>query len=61
MVMAQLNEACIIIKNSKEPPLSLTIHLTSPLVREDIEKVAAGGKFTHEDLEFIIGNSPPGR
>lgn len=61
MVTAQLNEACIIIKNSKEPPLTLTIHLTSPVVREDVEKVAAGGKLTHEDLESIIGNSSPGR
>lgn len=59
MVMAQLNEACIIIKNSKEPPLTLTIHLTSPVVREDVEKVATGGKFTHEDLECIIGYSFP--
>lgn len=61
MVTAQLNEACIVIKNSKEPPLTLTIHLTSPVVREDVEKVATRGKFTHEDLECIICNSPPGR
>lgn len=32
------------IKNTKEPPLSLTIHLTSPVVREEMEKVLAGGR-----------------
>lgn len=61
MVTAQIDEACIIIKNSKEPPLTLTIHLTSPVVREDVEKIAAGGKCTHVDLTCIVGNSPPGR
>lgn len=61
VVTAQINEACIIIKNSKEPPLTLTIHLTSPVVRADVEKAAAGGKFTHEYLKYIVGNSPPGR
>lgn len=45
VVTAKTNEACIIIKNGKVPPLTLTIHLTSPVVREDVEKVSAGGKF----------------
>lgn len=49
VVTAKTNEACIIIKNSKVPPLTLTIHLTSPVVREDVEKVSAGGKFKQKD------------
>uniref|UniRef100_H3CSC5 Interleukin enhancer binding factor 3b n=1 Tax=Tetraodon nigroviridis TaxID=99883 RepID=H3CSC5_TETNG len=49
VVTAHLNEACIIIKNSKEPPLALTIHLTSPVVREDVEKVAAGESLSVND------------
>lgn len=52
VVTAKTNEACIIIKNSKVPPLTLTIHLTSPVVREDVEKVSAGGKFKQKDLEL---------
>lgn len=39
-----VREATIVIKNSKERPLTLTIHLTSPLVREEVEKQAAGGR-----------------
>ncbi|XP_051570078.1 interleukin enhancer-binding factor 3 homolog isoform X1 [Myxocyprinus asiaticus] len=37
-----VRDACIIIKNSKEQPLTLTLHMTSPLVREEVEKQAAG-------------------
>uniref|UniRef100_A0A8C1MI05 Interleukin enhancer binding factor 3b n=1 Tax=Cyprinus carpio TaxID=7962 RepID=A0A8C1MI05_CYPCA len=37
-----IRDATIVIKNSKEPPLTLTINLTSPLVREEAEKQAAG-------------------
>ncbi|XP_061555570.1 interleukin enhancer-binding factor 3 homolog isoform X1 [Phycodurus eques] len=51
VVSQHLREACIIIKNTKEPPLTLTIHLTSPLVREDMEKAAAG--------ETLSVNDPP--
>ncbi len=40
-----IRDATIVIKNSKEPPLTLTINLTSPLVREEAEKQAAGGRF----------------
>lgn len=43
VVTQQIREASIVIKNTKEPPLTLTIHLTSPLVREEIERAAAGG------------------
>uniref|UniRef100_A0AAY4AYU9 Interleukin enhancer binding factor 3 n=1 Tax=Denticeps clupeoides TaxID=299321 RepID=A0AAY4AYU9_9TELE len=46
-----IREATIIIKNAKEPPLTLTIHLTSPIVREEAEKQAAG--------ESLSVNDPP--
>lgn len=39
-------DACIMIKSSKQPTLNLTIHLTSPVVREEAEKQATGGMFT---------------
>ncbi|XP_024141803.1 interleukin enhancer-binding factor 3 homolog isoform X2 [Oryzias melastigma] len=42
VVIQDIHEASIIIQNQKEPPLTLTIHLTSPLVREEMEKTAAG-------------------
>lgn len=47
VVTQSVKDATIVIKSSKEPPLSLTIHMTSPLVREDVEKAAAGGRFPH--------------
>lgn len=50
VVSQNIREASIIIKNTKEPPLTLTIHLTSPLVREEIERAAAGGKLLHPGL-----------
>ncbi|KAM6956978.1 interleukin enhancer-binding factor 3 homolog [Aplochiton taeniatus] len=46
-----IRQATIVIKSSKEPPLSLTIHMTSPLVREEVEKAAAG--------ETLSVNDPP--
>ncbi|KAM4531273.1 interleukin enhancer-binding factor 3 homolog isoform 2-T2 [Odontesthes bonariensis] len=51
VVTQNIHEASIVIQNTKEPPLTLTIHLTSPLVREEIEKVAAG--------ETLSVNDPP--
>ncbi|XP_015234852.1 PREDICTED: interleukin enhancer-binding factor 3 isoform X1 [Cyprinodon variegatus] len=42
IVTQNISDASIIIQNTKEPPLTLTIHLTSPLVREEIEKATAG-------------------
>ncbi|XP_027765984.1 interleukin enhancer-binding factor 3, partial [Empidonax traillii] len=42
-VIQSVGDAAIVIKNTKEPPLSLTIHLTSPVVREELEKQLAGG------------------
>lgn len=42
-IIQAVGDAAIIIKNTKEPPLTLTIHLTSPVVREELEKQLAGG------------------
>ncbi|XP_077590022.1 interleukin enhancer-binding factor 3 homolog isoform X2 [Stigmatopora nigra] len=50
-VSQHVGEASIIIENTKEPPLTLTIHLTSPLVREEMEKAVAG--------ETLSVNDPP--
>uniref|UniRef100_A0A8C7V4E2 Interleukin enhancer binding factor 3b n=2 Tax=Oncorhynchus mykiss TaxID=8022 RepID=A0A8C7V4E2_ONCMY len=46
-----IREATIVIKSTKEPPLTLTINMTSPLVREEVEKQAAG--------ETLSVNDPP--
>ncbi|XP_066564136.1 interleukin enhancer-binding factor 3 homolog isoform X4 [Amia ocellicauda] len=46
-----IREATIVIKSTKEPVLTLTIHLTSPVVREEVEKQAAG--------ETLSVNDPP--
>lgn len=48
VVTPEVSEASIVIKNTKEPPLTLTIHLTSPVVREEMEKLSAGGKLQHQ-------------
>ncbi|XP_074240733.1 interleukin enhancer-binding factor 3 isoform X6 [Saimiri boliviensis] len=50
-ILQSVDDAAILIKNTKEPPLSLTIHLTSPVVREEMEKVLAG--------ETLSVNDPP--
>ncbi|XP_006898908.1 PREDICTED: interleukin enhancer-binding factor 3 [Elephantulus edwardii] len=50
-ILQSVDDAAIVIKNTKEPPLSLTIHLTSPVVREEMEKVVAG--------ETLSVNDPP--
>ena len=42
-IIQAVGDAAIVIKNTKEPPLTLTIHLTSPVVREEMEKQLAGG------------------
>ncbi|XP_069460390.1 interleukin enhancer-binding factor 3 isoform X6 [Ambystoma mexicanum] len=41
-VIQCIHDAAILIKNAKEPPLELTIRLTSPLVREEAEKASSG-------------------
>ncbi|XP_020514006.2 interleukin enhancer-binding factor 3 homolog isoform X3 [Labrus bergylta] len=51
VVTQHIREASIVIKNTKEPPLSLTIHLTSPLVREEVERASTG--------ESLSVNDPP--
>lgn len=56
VVTQNIREASIVIQNTSEPPLTLTINLTSPLVREEIEKAAAGGKRCHLDL---VGSDRP--
>lgn len=59
VVTQNIGEASIIIKNTKEPPLTLTIHLTSPLVREEMEKAVSGGKPSHtETLTLSICGTP---
>ncbi|XP_014448353.1 interleukin enhancer-binding factor 3 isoform X4 [Tupaia chinensis] len=50
-ILQSVDDAAIVIKNTKEPPLSLTIHLTSPVVREEMEKAGAG--------ETLSVNDPP--
>ncbi|XP_053439216.1 interleukin enhancer-binding factor 3 isoform X7 [Nycticebus coucang] len=50
-ILQSVDDAAIVIKNTKEPLLSLTIHLTSPVVREEMEKVLAG--------ETLSVNDPP--
>ncbi|MEQ2257656.1 Interleukin enhancer-binding factor 3-B [Ilyodon furcidens] len=42
VVTQNILDASIIVQNTKEPPLTLTIHFTSPLVCEEIEKATAG-------------------
>lgn len=42
-VIQCIREAAIVVKSMKEPPLSLTVHLTSPVVREEAERQAGGG------------------
>lgn len=56
-ILQSVDDAAIVIKNTKEPPLSLTIHLTSPVVREEMEKVLAGGreaKTGQQDFESLV-------
>ncbi|KAI1884019.1 hypothetical protein AGOR_G00222070 [Albula goreensis] len=43
-IVQSIREASIVIKTTKEPELALTIHLTSPVVREDTEKQTSGGE-----------------
>ncbi|MBN3318146.1 ILF3 factor, partial [Atractosteus spatula] len=50
-IIQSIREAAIVIKSTKEPVLTLTIHLTSPVVREEAEKQAAG--------ETLSVNDPP--
>ncbi|XP_069783629.1 interleukin enhancer-binding factor 3 homolog isoform X3 [Narcine bancroftii] len=49
-----VQEAAIIIKNDKEEPLTLKIKLTSPLVREELEKQAAGETVTMSEPADVL-------
>ncbi|KAG8130086.1 putative Interleukin enhancer-binding factor protein [Naja naja] len=63
-IIQSVSDAAITIKNTKEPPLTLTIHLTSPVVREEMEKMLAGDQ-SSGSLSCPLGNclipSPPDR
>ncbi|XP_048847092.1 interleukin enhancer-binding factor 3 homolog isoform X2 [Brienomyrus brachyistius] len=50
-VIQCIREAAIVVKSTKEPALSLTVHLTSPVVREEVERQAGG--------ETLSGTAPP--
>jgi len=43
-VEEHVNEAAIIIRNTKEPKLTLKVILTSPLIRDEAEKKEGGTK-----------------
>ncbi|XP_067877453.1 interleukin enhancer-binding factor 3 homolog isoform X2 [Heterodontus francisci] len=49
-----IKDAAIIIKNDKEEPLTLKIKLTSPLVREELEKQAAGETVTMSEPADVL-------
>ncbi|XP_075062905.1 interleukin enhancer-binding factor 3 isoform X2 [Mixophyes fleayi] len=53
-VVPNIRESKIVIKNTKEPQLTLDIRLTSTLVREEVEKLSAGGT-----EETISVSDPP--
>lgn len=42
LVEEHVNEAAIVIRNTKEPKLTLKVILTSPLIRDEAEKKEGG-------------------
>ncbi|XP_033944561.2 interleukin enhancer-binding factor 3 homolog isoform X3 [Pseudochaenichthys georgianus] len=54
MMTQHIREASIVVTNTKEPPLTLTIHLTSPLVREEIEKGTTGESHSVNDPPDVL-------
>ncbi|KAL3054281.1 hypothetical protein OYC64_006582 [Pagothenia borchgrevinki] len=54
LMTQHIREASIVVKNTKEPPLTLTIHLTSPLVREEIEKGTTGESHSVNDPPDVL-------
>uniref|UniRef100_H0XSN8 Spermatid perinuclear RNA-binding protein n=1 Tax=Otolemur garnettii TaxID=30611 RepID=H0XSN8_OTOGA len=52
--LQSVNDAAIVMKNAREPWLSLTIHLTSPVVREEMEKVLAGETLSVNDPPHVL-------
>ncbi|XP_077326367.1 interleukin enhancer-binding factor 3 isoform X2 [Lithobates pipiens] len=53
-VLPNIREATILIKNTKEPPLTLNIRLTSTLVREEVEKMTAGETLSVSDPPDVL-------
>ncbi|NXM65863.1 ILF3 factor, partial [Serilophus lunatus] len=53
-IVQSVADAAIVIKNTKEPPLALTIHLTSPVVREELEKQLAGETLSVTDSPDVL-------
>ncbi|KAM4748057.1 interleukin enhancer-binding factor 3 isoform 2-T2 [Rhinophrynus dorsalis] len=53
-VVQNIREATIVIKNTKEPTLTLNIRLTSPLVREEVEKLSAGETISVSDPPDVL-------
>ncbi|XP_009990060.1 PREDICTED: interleukin enhancer-binding factor 3 [Tauraco erythrolophus] len=53
-IIQSVGDAAIVIKNTKEPPLALTIHLTSPVVREEMEKQSAGETLSVTDSPDVL-------
>ncbi|KAM9311384.1 interleukin enhancer-binding factor 3 isoform 2-T2 [Gastrophryne carolinensis] len=53
-VVPNIREASIIIKNTKEPQLTLAIRLTSTLVREEVEKLSAGETLSISDPPDVL-------
>lgn len=43
VITPSIQEAAIIVTSTNEPMLKLSIHLTSPVVREQVDKEASGG------------------
>ncbi|EHB05033.1 Spermatid perinuclear RNA-binding protein, partial [Heterocephalus glaber] len=46
-----VDEASIVIRNTKEPTLTLKVILTSPLIRDELEKKDGGGPGLHDPCE----------
>ncbi|XP_073443655.1 interleukin enhancer-binding factor 3 isoform X2 [Dendrobates tinctorius] len=53
-VLPNIREATIVIKNTKEPQLTLNIRLTSTLVREEVEKMSAGETLSISDPPDVL-------
>uniref|UniRef100_A0A8C5M3B3 Interleukin enhancer binding factor 3 n=1 Tax=Leptobrachium leishanense TaxID=445787 RepID=A0A8C5M3B3_9ANUR len=53
-VIQDIDEASIVIKNTKEPLLTLYIRLTSPLVREAVEKLSSGETLSVSDPPDVL-------
>ncbi|XP_075062910.1 interleukin enhancer-binding factor 3 isoform X7 [Mixophyes fleayi] len=53
-VVPNIRESKIVIKNTKEPQLTLDIRLTSTLVREEVEKLSAGETISVSDPPDVL-------